>query len=163
VRVDIGFFRVIDAIGDRSCLHNRRHPQRRDLVEKSPAACRARRHRAIEQRGAGRLVDTQKVSEDRGLLAARHAADLVSGARQNPGPDLPDCVPLHERGMDLAVARLKVRGKCVIQIRQLGVGQAAERLQCRAAPRVLDLADNARSRFVWGELRQPPERKIGKR
>src|SRR5438552_3366821 len=65
--------------------------------------------------------------------------------------------------MDLAVARLKVRGKCVIQVRQLGVRQATQRLQSRAAPGILDLAENTRSRFVWGELRQPPERKIGKR
>jgi hypothetical protein len=71
----------------------------------------------IEQRGSGRLVDTQEVSEDRSLLTARHGADLVAGARQDPWRDLLGCVSLDEAGMDFAVARLEVRGKCVIQIR----------------------------------------------
>ena len=68
-------------IGDRAHLDNRRHPHVRDLVEKSPAAGGARRHRTIEQRGACGLVDTQEISDDRGLLTARHPADLVVGAR----------------------------------------------------------------------------------
>jgi hypothetical protein len=54
----------IGKIGDRACLDDRRHPQRGNLIEGSPAAGPTRCHGTFEQRGAGRLVDAQEVGED---------------------------------------------------------------------------------------------------
>src|SRR5204862_4125025 len=140
-------------IGDRPRLYNRCHPHIRDLVEESPAAGHARRQCTVEQWGTGRLVDAEEVYEDRGLLAACHAANVVVRARKNPTGDFFCRVPLHERGVDLAVARVEVRSKDIIQIRKLSVWQATERFQCRAASRILNLAENQWSRLVWGKLR----------